>query len=192
MAEPGTDISLPKDGELWRVGGQDEVEWIVRGTTIGLTITSGVPPEFDAYATVLVPDDHGKRDRQDEALLRVLRAQSDDPWWLGYLETGADDVVFPEAERVMLFAGWRYVLVQAGCDQAASWRSNDGRAWRGALPDLLFPLDRSWLVSYLWDDDWRCLGGSRDLVDAVLAEPALRAREVALGEDATPPGSTAR
>ena len=30
---------------------------------------------------------------------------------------------------------------------------------QGALPDLMFPADRSWLVSTLWDDDRTCVGG---------------------------------
>ena len=35
------------------------------------------------------------------------------PWWLGYLDTGADDIVFPDAPPVTLYAGWSYVLVEA-------------------------------------------------------------------------------
>jgi hypothetical protein len=58
----------------------------------------------------------------------------------------------------------------------------------------MFPIHRSWLVSSLWDDDWTCIGGSRELVDAFLTHPDLRhrAREVdPSAEDATPPGHTA-
>jgi hypothetical protein len=92
---------------------------------------------------------------------------------------------------VTLYAGWRYVLIEAGPDQAAGWR-DDSRSWFGAMPELLFPADRSWVLSRLWDDDWRCLGGSTELVDAFLHHPRLRARSVTLGEDATPPGHVAR
>jgi hypothetical protein len=59
---------------------------------------------------------------------------------------------------------------------------------------LMFPADRSWLFSSLWDDDWTCIGGSRALVDVFLAHPDLRdrVREVDPSvEDATPPGHTA-
>ena len=58
----------------------------------------------------------------------------------------------------------------------------------------MFPADRSWLVSTLWDDDWTCIGGPRELVDAFLNHPELqyRAREVkSLVTDSTPPGHTA-
>jgi hypothetical protein len=60
--------------------------------------------------------------------------------------------------------------------------------WRDVLPDLMFPADRSWLVSTLCDDDWACAGGPASLVDRFLAHPDLRARPVQPGEDATPPG----
>jgi hypothetical protein len=109
---------------------------------------------------------------------------------LGYLETGIDDIVFPDAPRVRIYSRWQYVLVEAGPEQARNWRSA-GPLTRGAIPDLIFPADRSWLISRLWDDDWRCLGGSRELVAAFLREATLGARAVTLTEDATPPGHLA-
>jgi hypothetical protein len=39
------------------------------------------------------------------------------------------------------------------------------------LPNLMFPADRSWLVSTLWDDDWTCVGGPAELVGGVPASP---------------------
>jgi hypothetical protein len=65
---------------------------------------------------------------------------------------------------------------------------------KDVLPDLMFLADRSWLFSTLWDDDWTCIGGTRELIDAFLNHPALRyrVREVkSVVEDATPPGHTA-
>jgi hypothetical protein len=58
----------------------------------------------------------------------------------------------------------------------------------GPLPDLFFPVDRSWLVSALWDDAWTCVGGTDDLIDRLPLDPRVQARRVRLGEDATPPG----
>ncbi|BEP13689.1 hypothetical protein acdb102_20000 [Acidothermaceae bacterium B102] len=190
-AEPVVDAEnrLAKDGSLWRHGTVTDVEWIHSGTVISRTIASAIPPVFAAYATMVVPDDHTDRDRQDAALLQLLKLSSaDGQWWLGYLDTGADDVVFPDAARVRLYSGWNYVVVEAGSEQAATWRSNGSRSWRGALPDLMFPTDRAWLVSYLWDDTWRCVGGSRQLIDDLLCDDILLGREVTVGEDATPPG----
>ncbi len=195
VTERGADPALTelvRDGTCWPVGTAADVAWIAAGTTVGKTITSAIPAVFDTYASVVLPEDRAAQGAHDEAVLSVLRTHAVKvPWWLGYLETGADDVVFPEAPRVTLYSGWPYVLVQAGPDQAATWRRWDlGSFWQGHLPNLMFPADRSWLVSTLWDDDWTCIGGSAALVDDLLHHPELRsrARLVELGHDATPPG----
>ena len=181
-----------KDGREWRLGSDADVAWIREGTALGLSITSAIPPVFASYATVLVPNKDERRTEDLDVLLRLLSEQSpDQPWWLGYLETGADDVVFPDAPRVTLYAGWPYVLVQAAPAEAGRWRG-DLESWRAPGPDLIFPADHSWLVSWLWDDDWRCVGGPAALVDRLLDQPQLQARRVGLDEDATPPGHVAR
>jgi len=181
----------PKDGSSWRIGTDAEVAWIAGGTMVGVSITAAIPPLFDAYATVLLPEGREERDRRDRAVAALLSEESaGQPWWLGYLDTGVDDVIFPAAPMVTLSPGWRYVLVEAGPGQAATWRGHDAGSY-GTLPNLMFPADRSWLLSTLWDDDWSCVGGSAMLVDRFLRHPDLQARRVALGEDATPPGHTA-
>ena len=196
-AYPGGMTALPpakveKDGKQWRVGTDADVGWIQRSTTIGLTIASAIPPVFAAFATVTVPDrDHG-RSAHMRSLLRILSEESaDTSWWLGYLDTGTDDVVFPAAPRVTLYGGWGYVLVQAGPEQAATWRQQ-AHSWRAPGPDLIFPADESWLVSWLWDDDWRCVGGPTEVIERLLMDPHLQARRVSVDDDATPPGHTAR
>lgn len=187
--------TLERDGREWRLGTAADVAWIDEGTDIGITITSAIPAVFEAYATIVLPEDQDEQTRHDEALLTVLREHATDPrWWLGYLDTGADDVVFADAPRVHLYADWPYVLVLAGAEQAASWqRWEPGSFWSGHLPNLLFPADRSWLVSTLWDDDWTCVGGTTALIDRLLADPELgpRTRRVEPEQDATPPGHTA-
>jgi hypothetical protein len=226
--------SVAKDGQTWRVGTSAEVAWIEDGTIHGFTIDAAIPLVFEAYATLVVPESERQR-QHDQAVLAVLtRNTQDQPWWLGFLDTGSDDVVFPDAPMVTMYAGWRYVLVEAGPEQAATWRRpwNEIRPttggstvtatatfvpiaqpsseepgstsatrtdqaspvpWfsKGALPDLMFPADRSWLLSTLWDDDWSCVGGTARLIADVLSQPDLEARQVTPGEDATPPGHTA-
>lgn len=72
--------------------------------------------------------------------------------------------------------------------QAVTWRTGHPRSPHGTLPDLIFPADRSWLVSALWDDTWTCVGGPRHLIDALAADILVQSRSVQLDEDATPPG----
>lgn len=181
-----------KDGRSWRVGTDADVAWIADSTNPGYTIRSAIPPAFDAYGTIVVPDPDEGRAELDRWVLGMLAERSaDQSWLLGYLDTGGDDVVFPDAPRVTLYAGWRYVLIEAGPQQAASWRS-DGSSWRGLMPDLVFPTDRSWLLSTLWDDDWRCLGGRHDLVHSIIHAPLVEARTVRPDQDVTPPGHTSR
>jgi hypothetical protein len=137
-----------------------------------MSITASIPPVFAAYATLAfplgldVPRDllRPREDRFDDTLLRVLSAHTEpQPWWLGFLETGASDVVLDKAPRVYVYSNWPYVLVQAGPQEARNWRSDEGR-WHTALPELMFPADHSWLLSSLWDDAWAGVGGSDDLI----------------------------
>jgi hypothetical protein len=89
-----------------------------------------------------------------------------------------------------MYAGWHYVVIEAGPQQAATWR-DPGSFFTGVLPNLIFPGDRSWLVSTLWDDDWTCIGGPAELVQKFVRQPGLQGRPVVLGQDATPPGHQA-
>ncbi|CAM4438139.1 hypothetical protein MB901379_00813 [Mycobacterium basiliense] len=185
-----------RDGCSWPVGTAADVAWINEATSIGLTITSAIPPTFDAYATIVLPNHREEQRRRDRALLALLDGQSPGQrWWLGYLDTGSSDVVFPDAPRVRLYADWPYVLVQAGPQQAASWRqTNVESSGSKQLPDLMFPVDRTWLASTLWDDDWTCVGGPFALMEGVPNHPDLaeHTRPVGIHQDATPPGHQAR
>ena len=156
-----------KDGREWRIGSDADVAWIRGSTPPGLSITSAVPAVFASYATVLVPNEDEGRAADLDLLLRVLNEQSpDQQWWLGYLETGADDVVFTDAPRVTLYSDWQYVLVQATPAQAARWR-HDLESWRAPGPDLLFrPTARGWCrgsgttTGAAWEDHPRSSTGS--------------------------------
>jgi hypothetical protein len=202
MDDGETEVWGNKEDRAWRIGGEAEVAWIRENTEVSLAITSAIPPAFEAYATLELPGsgEHDPASRledqdvHDAGVLAVLGEHSAAaPWWLGYLDTGGADIVFYDVPKVRPGPtnGW-YVLVEAGQEQAAVWRDPD--PWKGRLPDLIFPADRSWLHSTLWDDDWTCIGGSRGLIDAFLTHPDLRhrAREVDPSlKDATPPGHTA-
>jgi hypothetical protein len=111
----------------------------------GLAITAAIPPVFDAYATIVLPDSGEDRERHNRAMLALLEAEpAGQRWWLGYLSTSAGHLVFPGAAmaalpKVTLYAEWDYVLVEAGPRQAATWRRNGSLWWRDVLPDLMFP-----------------------------------------------------
>lgn len=183
-------MEVSKDGRTWLIGTGAEVAWIAGGTTVGRTIASAIPPIFAAYATFHEIDE-SRIAGHESAVVRELASRSgDQSWWLGFLDTGAHDVVFEDVPKVTLYTGWHYVLVEAGPSQALSWRSGHMRAPHGygALPDLMFPADRSWLVSALWDDTWTCVGGPAELIVQLQKDPDVRARVVRLHEDATPPG----
>jgi len=93
-------ITRVKDGSPWRMGTDAEVAWIAEGTSVSRTIIAAIPPVFDAYATVMLPPRGEGQDEHDQAMLAPLREQSaGQPWWLGYLDTGADDIVFPARPR---------------------------------------------------------------------------------------------
>lgn len=179
-----------KDGRRWRLGKDRDVAWIADGTVMGRTIAAAIPAVFEAYATFYpleeTPVTHALH---EQAVVRDLIQHTDEqPWWLGYLDTGAHDIVFTEARKVALYSDWHYVLVEAGPAQALSWRSGHMRMAYGVLPDLFFPADRSWLVSALWDDTWTCIGGPSALIETLRSDPLVNTRPVQPGEDATPPG----
>jgi hypothetical protein len=197
-----SEIWADKDGRAWRIGGDADVAWIRENTEVSYAITSAIPAVFEAYATLELPGSGHHlsaptpegSDRHSASVLEVLSKHSaGKPWWLGYLDTGTADIVFYDVPKVRpVNADARYVLVEAGPEQAGVWREREH--WKGPLPDLMFPVDRAWLVSTLWDDDWTCIGGSRGLVDAFLADPDLRSRVREVDPslaDATPPGHTA-
>jgi hypothetical protein len=92
------------------------------------------PSGIEAHATLEFPgtgnqpaassvEERGQLDkdwgRHDAGVLAVLSEHSQpQPWWLGYLETGASDLIFDGARRVRFYAGWPYVLIEAGLEQA--------------------------------------------------------------------------
>lgn len=170
--------------------GSPVTDWLTDGTVQSRTVVGLVPRRYAAYATVLVPDGDAARTRADAALVEALLAHPPaPPWHLGYLDTGAADVVEPGAPRVSVYGGWTYVLLEGGPEQALGARRNaDATPWHSALPELVFPRDRSWLVATPWDDPWRLVGGPATLVEALVRSPDLDAQEVGPDEELTPPG----
>jgi hypothetical protein len=182
-------MDVTKDGRRWRVGTAEDVAWLAGRATPGLSITSAIPPLYDAYATFYPPDRISVQ-AHERAVVDDLRAHTpEQSWWLGYLNTGAHDVVFPDAPMQSLYWDWHYVLVEAGPQQALTWRTGHMRG-PGSLPDLFFPADHSWFVSALWDDTWTDIGATTTVITALHQNPLVNARPVGPDEDALPPGFT--
>lgn len=179
-------MEVRKDGRSWRIGTSSDVAWLADRPG-GLSVATAIPLVFDAYGTFHKPG-HAAEEDHERAVVEVLRKNTaDQVWWLGYLDTGVHDVVFPEAPLVTLYWGWSYILVAAGPDEALTWRTGHMRGL-GSLPDLFFPSDRSWLVSGLWDDTWNCVGGPETLIEALTCAPLANALRVQPDEDTLPPG----
>src|SRR5260370_42541951 len=71
MASAALPVRRAKDGRTWRIGTDAEGAWVANGTSMGRTITAAIPPDFEAYATAVLPDgdEQGKHDRAGLALL---------------------------------------------------------------------------------------------------------------------------
>jgi len=66
-----------RDARAWRVGDDEVVSWIQDGTSITTAITSAVPPVFDAYATLALPESwQEQQDRHDAAVIELLVRQT--------------------------------------------------------------------------------------------------------------------
>ncbi|MEW2427526.1 hypothetical protein AB0877_05860 [Micromonospora sp. NPDC047644] len=180
---------VDRDGRRWLVGTASDVAWLAGRTTPGFSVTAAIPQVFEAYGTFHPPAGVDVDAHEHAVIDELVGCTSDQPWWLGFLDTGAHDVVFPHARRVSLYWDWSYVLIEAGPEQALTWRTGHMRG-DGALPDLFFPADRSWLVSALWDDTWTDIGASAAVLTALRRNPLVDARLVGPDEDACPPGLT--
>lgn len=183
-------VKVNKDGRTWQVGTAAEVAWLADRPT-GRSVITAVPQVFEAYGTLYAPEDQAPTSIHEQVVVETLAAHTvPQPWWLGYLDTGAHDTVFPRVPMVSLYFGWHYVLVEGGPSEALRWRQGHMRSGDGHLPDLLFPFDRSWLMTALWDDAFICLGGPDVIVDALAEEPLAGLRRVSPRDpDVTPPGA---
>lgn len=166
-------VALNRAGWASRVlGTRTDVEWITRGTSRGTTVQAGIPPVFDSYCQY--EDEQGDdeaRLNQQQRVVDSLSRFGSSVWWLGYLDTGAHDVIFDDAPKVQIYLpGWNYVLIQGGATEALQWRDT--------LPDLMFPTDHSWLASILWDDDSTLVGGSTGLIEALARDSEIRAHRL--------------
>jgi hypothetical protein len=127
-----------KDGIAWRIGGERDLQWIRGATGVARQITAAIRPVFADHATLVHPGASAfprdvREERQwDLALVEVLRRHAQLlPWWLGYLDTGASDIVFWDTPTVTLYTGWHDVLIEAGPRTGRDVASGSGREETG-------------------------------------------------------------
>jgi len=98
-------------------------------------------------------------------------------WW------NRDFVVFSgplaAADQVGYESGLGFVAIgRAVCSDEPPPPPPDPVHWFAQAPNLIWPADHSWYVASEYDLDSTLVGGSRDLIDAILAAPDLETWEV--------------
>lgn len=123
--------------------------------------------------------------------------------WFGWDESGAAvsgtrEPELSDAVRVALDDPHRLRLpgrdyIRIGCAlselEDPDWGYAVGLGWRhphrDPSPQLIWPRDRAWVLGTEIDFDSTLVGGSRALIDAILADPSVEALEVHADSDLT-------
>jgi hypothetical protein len=172
-----------KDGRSWQVGTTRDIDWIVNRTTEGTSITSAIPPVFEAYATFYEPDGVSVVAHERALVNRLIEFTPDQPWWLGYLDTGAHSVVFDDVPKVSLY--WSWPTVPSPPPRTSFYLATGASEGNGVLPTCSFlSID----LAVRPPTTWTCIGGPRILIEALHHDPLVQAHRVQLGVDAKPPG----
>lgn len=131
----------------------EDVAWIRRGTVVSETIRSAIPEGFDVYGLLDISEERPTED----ALLAAVTADSNTQLVAGWIDRGP----YPPqpGDEHVLYSGWRYRFRRTKASQLQGLPAEGD----GGFPDLLFPPDRSWLISLLWDDSWRSVGASNEV-----------------------------
>ncbi len=158
-------MDVTKDGRSWRIGTASDVAWLAGQTTHGFSITTAIPPVFDAYATFYPPDGVSIEAHERAVVDELTEHTPEQPWWLGYLDTGAHDIVFSLAPKLSLYWDWPYLLVEAGPEQALTWRTGHMREFVNLtwlhLDGLIWPHPLEWMVVMRWLAGRGCGRGGR-------------------------------
>ena len=119
----------------------------------------------------------------------------------GWSSTAPEDTVDPDVSLALArgtlleLPERRYVLLSARVAEFADteWPLHAGIGWSepiGPTPNLLWPADHAWAVASEIDFDSTLVGGSRALIDALLAAPDLEVGEVNENTDLSSAGDT--
>ncbi len=147
-----------------------------------------MPLEEDDPRLPLLPDVAGNwDDRTLAAALEVLAGHTttpEDVWscaWDGFGDERTGPRVRVPHREFFLFHG--------ALHETGGWEPvGSGHV---PSPAAVWPADRSWFLAFDVDPDWAGIGGTRDLVEALVADPRLGAREVSWGDLSDPRGDVA-
>ena len=134
----------------------EDVDWIRGNDAAFGTLRFAIPSGYEAYGVLDLPADIVPI---EDALLSALGVDPADQLVAGWIDRGPWST--PAGDEHVLYSGWRYRLRRV----AAADLSGLPTEGEGSFPDMLFPPDRSWLVSLLWDDAWRSIGSSQAIAD---------------------------
>ncbi|WP_431277618.1 hypothetical protein [Leifsonia poae] len=101
-----------------------------------------------------------------------------------------------QLHSVLELPGREYVLASITVGELTdpTWPRRAGMGWsdgfEGPMPQLIWPADHAWFVASEIDFDSTIVGGSRALIDAVLAIDALETFEVSADDDLSSLGDT--
>jgi hypothetical protein len=133
-----------------------EVAWLRQESTVFGTLRYAIPGGFEAYGALDLPRNISPI---EEPLLDTLASDESEPLIAGWIDRGPWPP--PPGDEHVLYSGWRYRLRRVAPSEVAGLPTEG----EGSFPDLLFPPDRTWLVSLLWDDAWRSIGASQIVAD---------------------------
>ena len=134
----------------------EDVDWIRQSGAAFGTLRYAIPDGFEAYGVLDLPADIVP---VETSLLGGLGVEPDDQLVAGWIDCGPWPA--PAGDEHVLYTGWAYRLRRVHASMLAGLPTEG----EGSFPDLLFPPDRSWLVSLLWDDAWRSIGAPQKAAD---------------------------
>jgi hypothetical protein len=176
-------MKASRDGKDWQVGDDQTVSWIRSNTVGGGRITAAIPPIYPRYATLMPSAGTAPEVFERECVEALEGCTPSQPWWLGFLHTGAFPSPFPDAQEVELNYNWEYLFVRARPPQALNWRRGNIRSGLdGLIPEIIYPEDRSWLLSGMWDDAFICLGCDESVLNTLRNHEEISVDEVSVNE----------
>lgn len=184
-------VRLGKSGDAVTLGvwdGWGELHPASTGWLIWIPLDEDQPWWRRWYHRATLPITRRRRERE----LRAEQVASVDPAIRRAVERTDGD-----AGPLLLHLPSRdYVLLTASLSELAdpAWPRSAGIGWHGSfsgpMPSLIWPDDHAWCIATEIDFDSTLVGGSRELVDAILADDTFEAFEVGPDDDLTWDGDT--